>query len=75
PVLLERPKSQASRCVFNILRTILQRQVGDSGLGQLLENATDEKIAPAFFQFIKGETGATFGSKQKKVDQVYAGWR
>lgn len=75
PVLLERPKSQASRCVFNILRTILKRHIGDSGLGQLLENATDEKIAPAFFQFIKGETGATFGSKQKKVDQVYAGWR
>ncbi len=75
PVLLERPKSQASRCVFNILRTILQRHIGDSGLGQLLENATDEKIAPAFFQFIKGETGTTFGSKQRKVNQVYAGWR
>ncbi|MEW5949946.1 MAG: P-loop NTPase [Thermodesulfobacteriota bacterium] len=75
PVLLERPKSQASRCVFNILRTILQRHIGDRGLCQLLENATEEKIAPAFFQFIKGETGATFGNKQKKVDHVYAGWR
>ncbi|MEW6326619.1 MAG: P-loop NTPase [Thermodesulfobacteriota bacterium] len=72
PVLLERPKSQAARCVFNILRTILQRHVGDSGLCQLLENATDEKIAPAFLQVIKGETGTTFGSKERKVDGIYA---
>lgn len=72
PVLLERPKSQASRCVFNLLRTILQRHVGDRGLYQLLENATDGKIAPSFFQFIKGETGATFVSNQGKVDRIYA---
>lgn len=73
PVLLERPESKAAQSIFNVLQSILRKELSKSQILSLLQASDDDKIAPAFLRFLKG--GTHFDKEETRIRKMYAGHR